>query len=217
VRRDAEAVSDRHQPGAKSPARAPPPPGPAIAWRRSWYVDASASGASLSPFAHSQVPLPPMPASHDSLETWKDYLEACAEAILSGRDYASPDLGPQLLSAAVRPRSRRFLPLLVGPKGPVTDASGQTVIVRHSLIEGRSPSELYATVAGAREGLARLAIESEEILQESTPSFGALGGAITVLARARRARRPGFVFARAAASEEIDPLTDAETRLLVGV
>jgi hypothetical protein len=39
---------------------------------------------------------------------------------------------------------------------------------------------------------------------------------MTVLARARRAKHPGIVFARAAASAEVDPLTDEETRMLVG-
>jgi hypothetical protein len=178
------------------------------------YARASASGASLSPFPESQVPLPPLPAENEGADVWEDYLEACAEAILSGRDYANPNLGPQLLSAAVRQRSRRFLPLLVGPRGPVKDAAGETVIIRRSLVEGRTPRELYASVAGARQGLAKLA---EEVEQESTPRAGALGGAITVLARARRARRPGIVFARAAASGETDPLTDSETRLLVGL
>lgn len=37
------------------------------------------------------------------------------------------------------------------------------------------------------------------------------------LARARRAARPGIVFARAAASGEVDPLEEAESRLLVGL
>ena len=39
----------------------------------------------------------------------------------------------------------------------------------------------------------------------------------TVLARARRAKRPGIVFARAAATGETDPLADVDSRLLVGL
>ena len=38
-----------------------------------------------------------------------------------------------------------------------------------------------------------------------------------VLARARRAPRPGVVFARAAAGGEVDPLTDEYARLFVGI
>jgi hypothetical protein len=40
---------------------------------------------------------------------------------------------------------------------------------------------------------------------------------LTVLARARRAKQPGIVFARAAANQEVDPLEDPESRLLVGL
>ena len=123
------------------------------------YARASTSGASLNPFPTSQVPLPKPPAEGESAGAWEDYIEACAEAILSARDYASPNLGPQLLSAAVRQRSRRFLPMLIGLRGPVKDAAGETVIIRHSFIDGRTPQELYASVAGAREGLAKLAFE----------------------------------------------------------
>jgi hypothetical protein len=177
------------------------------------YAACSASGASLSPFPVSQVPLPPQPVGNDR-EVWENYIETCAEAILSGHDYANPNLGPQLLAAAVRPRSRRSLPFLLEPFSPMNDAEGNFVILRHSLAEGRTPQELFTTVAGARPGLARLIFEYERILQEpATPDIGAL----SLLARARRARRPGIVFARAAASGEIDPLTDVETRLLVGL
>jgi len=38
-----------------------------------------------------------------------------------------------------------------------------------------------------------------------------------VLARARQAQHPGIVFARAAAIGEVDPLTDVDSRLLVGL
>jgi len=41
-------------------------------------------------------------------------------------------------------------------------------------------------------------------------------GGTHLLARARRAKHPGIVFARAAATGEIAPLTDNESRLLVG-
>jgi hypothetical protein len=42
-------------------------------------------------------------------------------------------------------------------------------------------------------------------------------GGLNLLSRARRARHPGIVFARAAATGEVDPLTDIESRLLVGL
>jgi hypothetical protein len=184
----------------------------AVALAQLGYAACSGSGASLSPFPVSQVPLPPAPAGDDP-QAWELYAEMCAEAILSGRDYSNPNLGPQLLSAAIRPKERRVLPYLLRPLGPTRNADGQTVIARHSVAEGRTPAELIASVNGARQSLARIAFEGEEILQEKPPA----DGAITVIARARRAKYPGIVFARAAASREVDPLTDEETRVLVGV
>jgi hypothetical protein len=41
--------------------------------------------------------------------------------------------------------------------------------------------------------------------------------AFTVLARAMRSEQPGIVFARAAATGEVDPLTDMDSRLFVGL
>jgi len=38
-----------------------------------------------------------------------------------------------------------------------------------------------------------------------------------VLARAMRAKHPGVVFARAAATGEVDPLADVDSRLFVGL
>jgi hypothetical protein len=190
-------------------------PGEAIrlanALARLGYAACLESGASLAPFPVSQVPLPPAPVS-DGPQAWEMYLELSSEAFLSGRDYRNPNLGPQLLSALARPKARQWLLYLVCPAGPIQNAEGQVVVSRRSLAEGRTPAALFATVSGARQGLARIAFESEEILQEKLPS----SGAVTVIARARRLKRPGIVFARAALSGEVDPLTDVETRVLVG-
>jgi hypothetical protein len=96
----------------------------------------------------------------------------------------------------------------------VADLHGQAVIVRHSQVEGLTPEELYACAVGARQGLAQLAARWEE-LDRGTP--GGESGWFTVLARARQAKRPGVVFARAAAIGEVDPLADIDSRLLVGL
>jgi hypothetical protein len=112
----------------------------------------------------------------------------------------------------VRPATRRLLPVLVGPRGPISGQDGETVIVRRSLVDGRTPEELFATVAGALQGLSRLAFESERILQEPLA-----GDALSVLARARRSIRPGIVFAVAAARGEVIDLRDEESRLLAGL
>lgn len=184
----------------------------AVELARMGYTACKDAGPSLAPFPASQVPLPPPPGGDDP-EDWRQYADICSEAILSARDFLNPNLGPQLLSAAVRQKERQVLRYLVGPGGANLNVDGQMVIARHSLAEGRTPAELFASVNGARQGLARLVFEGEEILKEKPPAEGAF----TVIARARRAKRPGIVFARAAASGEVDPLTDEETRILVGV
>jgi hypothetical protein len=87
--------------------------------------------------------------------------------------------------------------------------------VRHSRVEGLTPEEPYASAAGARKGLAqywkRWEGITEEVRQRDQPER------FTVLARARRASHPSIVFARAAANGEVDPLVDADSRLLVGL
>ena len=182
-----------------------------VALARLGCTACSQSGASLSPFPTPQIPLPPAPSS-SAPKAWEIHAELCAETILAARDYHNPNLGPQLLSTVVSAKSRRTLPYLLASIGWLQNAEGQVVIARHSPSEGRPPAELFASVAGARQGLARLAFEGEEILKARPPAEGAN----TVIARARRARHPGIVFARAAASQEVDTLTDEETRILTG-
>jgi hypothetical protein len=180
--------------------------------RRGFEV-AKASGASMSPFIGEGLVRPPLPEADDA-EVWDAYTEEMAEQILSGADYAGADLGPQLLGVSVRARGRRHLPRLVAPRGAVANLQGQTVIVRHSQVEGLTPAELYACAVGARQGLAQLVARWEE-LDRGTPAGES--GWFTVLARARPAKRPGVVFARAAAIGEVDPLADVDSRLLVGL
>jgi hypothetical protein len=177
------------------------------------YVAASQSGASMHPFLTSQVPLPPPPEGDDP-NPWAAYLELCSMLVLSGHEYHNPNMGPQLLSAVVpvRQKHRIWLAIVVTPRGPATDASGQVTIIRHSFAQGYSAEELFATVAGARTALARMTDEWER--STSTAPTGDAGG---VLSRARRARFPGVVFAAAAAAGAVDPLSDHESRILAGL
>jgi hypothetical protein len=181
---------------------------------RRGFESVRASGASMSAFIGSSLRRPPAPEEERGRE-WDLYREELAEQILSGIDYADPDLGPQRLAVSIRSRGRRHLPLLIGPLGPIVDAEGNTVLVRHSRVEGLTSGELYASAAGARKGLAQYWKRWEQITQEVHQND--LPGPLTVLARARRARYPGVVFARAAANGEADPLVDADSRLLVGL
>jgi len=171
------------------------------------YQAARNAGASFSPFFASRLNLPPAPENDDP-ERWWPYMEEVAEAILAGTDFADPTFGPQLLAAKIRERNRLGLPFLAGPRGLVVDAADQLRVVRHTQVEGMKPEEAYACVAGARRGFAELLLKGE--ITPAAPSGW------NVLARARRSKHPGIVFARAAASGEVDPLQDAESRLRVG-
>jgi hypothetical protein len=173
-----------------------------------------ASGASLSPFLAAGLERPPAPDG-DAPGLWEAYVAELAEKILSGTDYADPDLGPQLLAVSVRARGRQHLPRLIGPRGAMADIRDQPLVVRRSHVEGLAPEELYACAAGARRGLAEWLARWQELSQG--PGDRGESGRFTVLARARRARYPGIVFARAAAIGEVDPLTDADSRFLVGL
>jgi hypothetical protein len=171
------------------------------------YQAARNAGASYSPFFASRLHLPPMPET-DNPERWWPYMEEAAEAILAGTDFADPTFGPQLLSAKTRERSRLRLPWLVCRRGLTVDAADHLQVVRHTQIEGLRPEEAFAIVAGARRAFAEILLKGE--IAPTTP------GGWNVLARARRSKHPGIVFARAAASGEIDPLEDADSRLRVG-
>jgi hypothetical protein len=91
-----------------------------------------------------------------------------------------------------------------------------TVAMEHGLVEGKTAAEFFAQVNLALNGLAmanmHYAIRRGDGPQEAvTDSF-------YVLARARRAQRPGMVFPRAVDSNhEQEPLVDIDSRLFVGL
>ena len=74
---------------------------------------------------------------------------------------------------------------------------------------------MFACVAGARQGFARLYMQSKQMAQEAINRNESSG--LNVMTRARNARNPGIVFARAAASGEVDRLEDLDSRLMVGL
>ena len=170
------------------------------------YQAARNAGASYSPFFASNLHLPPMP-ENDNPDRWWSYMEEAAEAILAGTDFDDPSFGPQLLSVKTREKNRLRITFLAGPRGLVMDAADQLRVVRHTQVEGMQPEEAFACVAGARRGFAEILLKSE--IAPAAPSGW------NVLSRARRAKHPGIVFARAAASGEVDPLGDMDSRLRV--
>ena len=181
--------------------------------RRGFEV-AKASGASMSPFIGASLARPPEPVE-DDLELWAAYNEELSEQIVSGTDYQDVDLGPQRIAVNIRARGRDHLRALLGPSIVVGYADGDSLVVRHNRVQGLTPEEMYACAVGARQGLTQSHVRMERMVRDVRARSQPKG--FTVLARARRAKRPGIVFARAAANEEIDPLLDVDSRLLVGL
>ena len=175
---------------------------------------AQRSGASINPFIGESIQRPAEPAAGDTA-AWEAYREELQERIISRTDYRNDDFGPQLLTVKSGARGVPVhLQRLMGAYGAVR-YFGESVFITRGFAHGLTQGELFATVPSSREGLYRALTESTRIsygLRESEQSR-----AFTVLARAMRSEQPGIVFARAAASEEIDPLTDLDSRLLVGL
>ena len=175
----------------------------------------AASGASISPFIGERLALPAAPEGDDPAE-WQRDGQAIIERIESDKDFTSEDFGAILLSVKSGARGNiGHLVRLAGRFGPVLDVDGELVMIRHSLRDGLTSRELYAQAVGARRGLGQVALNvsdaGREMFEASLPT------GYSVLARAMRSKRPGIVFAHAAATGEVDPLTDLDSRLFVGL
>jgi hypothetical protein len=178
------------------------------------YAAARASGASLSPFIGLKENFAPAPDGNDP-ERWEIYTEELTEKILASTDYRDLQIGPQLLDAYARSWNRRSLTMVAGVRGVIRDVNGQPFIVRHSYAEGFTPDEMYTCVVGARQGFAQIHFQSEQMIEDAQKRSEPVG--LNVSARARRARYPGIVFARAAANGEVDRLEDLDSRLMLGL
>lgn len=182
---------------------------------RRGFAAARATGASLSPFVGSSFPLPAMP-SEQTAGAWHTHQQEVSEWLAASTDYAHADLGPQLLAIKSGARGEaEQLAALVRTRGSVNDILGRQIPICHGYRDGLTSQELYALAPGARESFAQVQRDWVEMMQEirkrTRPlSFG-------VLARAMRAEQPAIVFAHAASIGEIDPLTDSESRLFVGL
>lgn len=170
---------------------------------------AKRSGLSLSPFLGSGFARFAAPQSA-SPALWEVYTEELIERLQTHAE--NDDLEPFLV--AVRSGARSNYPILqkfVGAYGVVEDVDGRRVAVRHALRDGLTPQEFHTLCVGARKGIARAAAELESLSR--TLRQANLPTGYGVLARAMRARHPGLVFARAAAAEQTDSLTDRDSRL----
>lgn len=182
--------------------------------RRGFEV-ARASGSSLSPFIGAQLELPTAPTSSES-KAWDLYREEVGEELAARTDYENNALGPQLLAVKSGAWGEvEQLVRLLSTHGTVKDINGDIVTIQHGYRAGLSSEELYALAVPGREAFAHVLQEWNEAGREIrergvTKSFSVLG-------RAMRAEHPGLVFAHAAATGEIDPLTDLDSRLFVGL
>lgn len=183
-------------------------------WKLGFEVSAE-TGVSLSAFPSSPIEAPAPPLDND-VDAWASYHEEYLGRVVAWLN--DPESGPDpariIIRSGARAIPRQWLSA-IGLKGVAIDCDGIPVPVKHSQAIGLSPEEATVCYVGMREGLARAVKAAFDPMHEMceadlAPAFG-------VLARARRARRPGVVFARAAAAGEVDPLADPVSRLLVGL
>ena len=178
---------------------------------------AKESGTSMSPFLNRDNGSPPVPTDPDDETAWNTYAEELMEWIAAYEDFTDNNLGPHILAVKSRAFTSRLyrLACVVGSRGAISDIRGGNIVIRHGYCDGLTPDELYALCVGSREGLVRFNSELQRVAWELRDSSQSKG--FTVLSRAMRAKHPGLVFARAAACGEIEPLTDIDSRLFVGL
>ncbi|MCB0125852.1 MAG: hypothetical protein KDE58_26535, partial [Caldilineaceae bacterium] len=181
------------------------------------FALASTTGFSLSPFVGDSLSLPPAPAVDDEALLQR-YQTQIGEQLLAPAEF-DDEVGPYRLGmkSGANPEAHlRTLMYILGVPRVATDVQGQTAVVRSGFRNGLTPDDFRKIVPGARTGMGRIwqQWEAHEVVNTEQPysvkSFN-------VLARARRVQHPGVVFAQAAATGEIDPLVDEESRLFVGL
>ncbi len=179
------------------------------------FASARASGASISPFVGSQFALPPLPDNNES-EAWQRYQLEADEWLAASTNYQDPDLGPQLLAVKSGAWGEiRDLLTLLSSQGLVRDSQDRQVAIRHGYRDGLSATELFALAIGARARLAQVLQDMTQLQQEIRQR--SQSKSFHVLARAMRAEQPALVFAHAASIGEVDPLSDLDSRLFVGL
>ena len=168
------------------------------------FEAAASSGASMDPFMNlSDLAERPCGSASDNLPT----TEHAFEWLESSRDYLSSVFGPQLIlaKAGIRGGIDNLIRLLLKRRENLGEG----------LLGGVGYAEYMRLSMEMRKHLAKIVFRWEGI--GSDMSSQQMTKATTVLARARRAEKPGVVFASAASRGEKDPLTDLDARLFVGL
>ena len=177
---------------------------------------AKESGASISPFIGESLEREPLPPDHDEA-AWEAYTEEMNEQLATRNDFSDNDVGPQLFAVKSLAQGR-------------IDSFSQMVVrwnstkyglpiplnVRRSYREGLRPEDLRAVAHRYWEAIVRSQRELAE-LGRSLKHNNPIGDRTSVLGRAMQANRPGIVFARAAATGTVEPLTDIDSRMYVGL
>ncbi|MBM3493929.1 MAG: hypothetical protein FJX72_06370, partial [Armatimonadetes bacterium] len=170
-------------------------------------------GPSLTPFPHPGVALPSQPGDDDP-DAWAAYQDECQARIMAGYEARVGDTDPARVTLLSGARGTpRLWTQVVGVRGLVRDASDGLIPIRHSVSEGLTPEETLVAFVGMRYGL-RGSMYWVDMQREMRTTDAVEGRG--VLERALRSKRPGLVFARAAAAEEVDPLDTPRARLLAG-
>ncbi|MCH8289970.1 hypothetical protein IH992_02535 [Candidatus Poribacteria bacterium] len=174
---------------------------------------AKESGMSMSPFIGESLQRTPPPEDADE-ETWDAYTEELIEQLATRKEFDDNDLGPQLLAikSGARGRMDSLSQIVVRWNSSHFDRPTPPK-VRHGYRDGLTSDELRAIIHRHWEGLARV-VSQQTYFGEG---MGGIGGGFTVLGRAMRAKRPGIVFALAAATEDVERLVDVDSRLFVGL
>ena len=154
--------------------------------------------------------------SEDESEAWQHYQAEASEWLAASTSYLNSDLGAQLLAVKSGAWGEiQDLLVLLNSQGLTRDSQGRTQAIRHGYRDGLLAAELFALAVGARERLAQILQDMTRLQQEIRQQ--SRGRSFHVLARAMRAEQPALVFAHAASIGEVDPLTDLDSRLFVGL
>ncbi len=170
------------------------------------------SGASISPFLGAQLALPQAPAETADEAAWDCYVDEVAGYIAGHTQWDDGDLGPLCLLSRSKGRGPCWsqLAMTVGAARPQQGGGG-----RRSLVAGMTPDDLRVSAQRFWRALAQLQVQTSHdgrAFRQRQRSTG-----FDVLARAQRAAAPGVVFARAAAAELEEILTDSSSRALAGL
>ena len=181
--------------------------------QRLGFQVARRAGGSIGPFFGSGLDLPDKPqvSDDDTLEAYSWEVQAIFEDYT---DFDNDELGPACLGRSSGARaSKQHLSMLAGANVGRTKTP-------FSQREGQPPEQFFRFARSAWEGLHRVNQQTsawDSVTWEGLDQLRPVQVGRGLLSRARAARRPGVVLARAASREETDTLTDPVSRLWVGL